>query len=87
MPTTTIRYDEDVKKQVAPLLSSMGLSINAYLNLALRQLAIQKRVPFQILSEDSVDQPVHYAWGSAPMAKKNQDGHLVFPKDWSEDDD
>lgn len=44
MPTTTIRYDEAVRDQAAPLLEKMGISLNTYLNMALHQLVVQWRV-------------------------------------------
>lgn len=40
---TTIRLDDDLKKELTKELSSMGLSINGYFNLAARQLVIQKK--------------------------------------------
>ncbi|CAM3124345.1 type II toxin-antitoxin system RelB/DinJ family antitoxin [Lactiplantibacillus plajomi] len=51
---TTVRLDDDLKKQLTKQLKSMGLSINGYFNLAARQLVIQKKVPFEVLSESDV---------------------------------
>lgn len=50
---TTIRLDDDLKKELTKELSSMGLSINGYFNLAARQLVIQKKVPFEVLAESN----------------------------------
>lgn len=50
---TTIRLDDDLKKELTKELSSMGLSINGYFNLAARQLVIQKKVPFEVLVESN----------------------------------
>lgn len=83
MPTTTIRYDESTREQATPLLDSIGLSINSYLNLALRQLVIQKRVPFTIYASASEPATVP---GASPKAKK-VDGRLVFPADWNDDNE
>lgn len=54
MSTTTIRLDDDLKKQLSEQLKSTGLSINAYFTMAAKQLIIQKRVPFEILTESAV---------------------------------
>ena len=85
MPTTTIRYDERTRAEVAPLLESMGLSINSYLNLALRQLVIQRRVPFSLYASTDCTGPTIVP-GASPKAKK-VDGRLVLPADWNDDDD
>ena len=86
MPTTTIRYDESVRDKVVPMLDQIGLSLNSYLNLALNQLAIQGRVPFEIYATRQAPVHVQIVGGSSPRAYK-KDGHLVFPADWYEDDD
>ena len=85
MPTATIRYDERVREEVAPLLDSMGLSLNAYLNLALNQLAIQGRVPFEIEGRRPAGRYVPVK-GASPRARV-VDGRLVVPADWDDDDD
>lgn len=86
MPTTTIRYDERTRDKVAPILDSIGLSLNAYLNLALRQLTIQGRVPFALYGERTSPAAARLIPGASPRAKK-VDGKLVFPANWAEDDD
>lgn len=85
MPTTTIRYDEKLRDEVSPLLESIGLSINSYLNLALRQLVIQGRVPFALYAERR-DASVKIIPNASPRARK-VDGRLVFPADWDDGDD
>lgn len=45
---TTIRIDESLKSQATDILDSIGLGLNAYLNLALRQLVNQRRIPFEL---------------------------------------
>lgn len=47
---TTIRFDRDLKEDADKELNDMGLSLTAYLNLAVKQLVIQKEVPFKIKS-------------------------------------
>lgn len=54
MAATTIRMDDDVKAQAGAMLESMGLSMNAYVNLALRQLVNQGRIPFEIVASREV---------------------------------
>lgn len=48
---TTIRLDDDLKAEMLKNLEPMGLSINGYFNMAAHQLVIQKKVPFEILTE------------------------------------
>ncbi|WP_143455779.1 damage-inducible protein J [Limosilactobacillus reuteri] len=40
-----------ILKKLAKYLEPMGLSINSYFNMAVRQLVIQKKIPFEILAE------------------------------------
>lgn len=51
---TTIRTDDAVKAQAVDILDSIGLSLNAYVNLALRQLVNQRRIPFSIVAAPEV---------------------------------
>jgi len=47
---TTVRLDEPEKTIAQGILSGMGLSLNTYLNMALHQLANQRRIPFDIVA-------------------------------------
>ena len=47
--STTLRIDEDTKREATDILNSMGISFNGYLNMALRQLINQHRIPFDIV--------------------------------------
>ena len=47
---TTIRLDDDLKAEMTKDLELMGLNINSYFNMAARQLVIQKKIPFEIIS-------------------------------------
>ena len=54
MPTapikpTTVRIEEGLKEQATEFLDSVGLSLNSYLNLAVRQLVNQRKIPFEIV--------------------------------------
>lgn len=85
MPTTTIRYDEKTRDEIMPLLESMGISLNTYMNMALHQLAIQKRIPFRIYgtSRSEADAPM---FAEIPVMKK-RNGKLIAPADWYDEDD
>ena len=50
---TTIRLDDDLKAEMLKDLEPMGISLNSYFNMAGRQLVIQKKIPFEILTEKS----------------------------------
>ena len=45
---TTVRIEEGLKEQATEFLDSVGLSLNSYLNLAVRQLVNQRKIPFEI---------------------------------------
>ena len=47
--STTLRIDDDVKREATEILDSMGISFNGYLNRAVRQLINQHRIPFDIV--------------------------------------
>ena len=53
MATATIsathRFDDDVKREATDPLDTMGISLNGYLNMAVRQLINQRRIPFDIV--------------------------------------
>ena len=48
MKPTTVRFDEGLKSQAVAILYSIGLNLNTYLTLSLRQLVNQRRVPFEL---------------------------------------
>lgn len=48
MKPTTVRFDEVLKRDATGILDSIGLSLNSYLTLALKQLVNQRRVPFDL---------------------------------------
>ena len=55
---TTVRFDKETKNSAIKILDSLGLSFNSYLNLAVKQLVNQKRVPFEIKMEQDVPNEV-----------------------------
>ena len=51
---TTVRIEEGLKEQATEFLDSVGLSLNSYLNLAVRQLVNQRKIPFEIVGRAEV---------------------------------
>ncbi|MDF7638444.1 damage-inducible protein J [Lactobacillus sp. ESL0791] len=49
--TTTVRMNANLKDELTKELNNIGLSVNAYFNLAAKQLVLQKKVPFEVLTE------------------------------------
>lgn len=49
--STTIRLDDDLKKELQKDLDVAGISMNTYFVMAAKQLVLQKRIPFEILTE------------------------------------
>lgn len=49
--STTIRLDDDLKKELQKDLDAAGISMNTYFVMAAKQLVLQKKIPFQILTE------------------------------------
>ncbi|WP_232805297.1 type II toxin-antitoxin system RelB/DinJ family antitoxin [Lactobacillus crispatus] len=52
--STTIRLDDDLKRKMQKNLDAAGLSMNAYFVMAAKQLVLQKKVPFEILTEPEI---------------------------------
>lgn len=52
--TTTVRLNTNLKKEVTKQLKNTGISLNAYFTMAAQQLVLQKRIPFEILTEARV---------------------------------
>lgn len=53
---STIRLDRELREEAEKELNEMGLTLTAYLNLAVKQLVIQKEVPFKIKSADDQEE-------------------------------
>ena len=45
---TTVRIEEGLKEQATEFLDTVGLSLNSYLNLAVRQLVNQRKIPLRL---------------------------------------
>lgn len=54
--TATLHFDETDVRAAADLLQAMGFTLDEYLHMAVRQLIIQRRVPFEVLPVE--DRPV-----------------------------
>ena len=50
----TIRLDDALKAQATDMLDSIGLRLNAYVNLAIRQLVNQRQIPFSIVAAPEI---------------------------------
>lgn len=46
---TTLRLDGNDKAEATEILKSMGVSLNGYLNMAVKQLINQRKIPFEIV--------------------------------------
>lgn len=42
------RTSEELKKQAVDILDRLGLNLTTYINMALNQLVIQERIPFEV---------------------------------------
>ena len=49
MKSTTIRMDDDLKKEASTKLEALGLNFNAFVVMATVQLVEQNRVPFDLV--------------------------------------
>lgn len=54
MIATTIRLDSDLRSQATDLLEGMGLTVNGYFQIALKQLVNQQKIPFEIVAASPV---------------------------------
>lgn len=54
MSTTTIRLDDDLKKELQKDLAAAGITMNTYFVMAAKQLVLQKRIPFEVLTEPEI---------------------------------
>ena len=79
---TTIRLDDDLKEKLTKELSATGLSINSYFNMAARQLIIQKKIPFEVLTE--TDEPTEKTRRALVAAEAKELG--IIPDDVPEFD-
>lgn len=52
---TTIYLNDDLKKELTKKLDSLGISLNTYFNITVRQFVLQNHLPFEI--SDPADIP------------------------------
>jgi len=45
-----VQVDAKVKAEATKILSELGISMSTYINMALNQLVIQKRIPFELVA-------------------------------------
>lgn len=57
---TTIRMDEDLKREANEKLEALGLNFNTFVVMATKQLVAQNRIPFDLI----VPQPQRMAGAS-----------------------
>lgn len=53
MKSTTIRMDDDLKKEAGAKLEALGLNFNTYVVMATKQLVAQNRIPFDLVVPDA----------------------------------
>ena len=53
MKSTTIRMDDDLKKEASAKLEALGLNFNTYVVMATKQLVAQNRIPFDLVVPDA----------------------------------
>ena len=49
MKSTTIRMDDDLKKEASAKLEALGLNFNTFVVMATKQLVAQNRIPFDLV--------------------------------------
>ena len=52
MKSTTIRMDDDLKKEASVKLEALGLNFNTFVVMATKQLVAQNRIPFDLVVPD-----------------------------------
>lgn len=55
---TTIRLDDDLRKELNVRLDAAGISLNIYVTMAAKQFVIQNRIPFEVLVPETAQPSV-----------------------------
>jgi DNA-damage-inducible protein J len=55
---TQIRIDEDVKREATDLLNGLGLNLSDAVNMYLRQIILQRRIPFEVKYPEYKDEVI-----------------------------
>jgi DNA-damage-inducible protein J len=80
---TQIRIDANTKKEVTELLEGWGMSLSEAVNIYLRQIILQKKIPFEISNPRYKDEVIEAMEESKriandPNVKKYTDVHEMF---------
>lgn len=91
---TTLSLDSQTKREGTVILDEMGLSLSTFMEMALRQLVRDRRLPFtpdlrRSFPKDSEGYPVFNANMNDPriMTPRVRDGAVILPEGWDDDDD
>lgn len=52
--STTIRLNDKLKKELQKDIDAAGISMNTYFMMAAKQLVLQKRIPFEVLTAPEI---------------------------------
>ena len=64
-----IRTDEKDKKEASEILSALGTNLSAVLNMTIKQIILQRRIPFDVAlpKENTIPRPVRNVAASMSM--------------------
>ncbi len=65
----TVNIDDGVKKNAQKLFGEMGLDMTTAIDLFLRTALVEKRLPFQVRTEQAYQEDVHRAYINAELDK------------------
>ena len=83
MTNRTFAIDEELNRQAADILDSIGMNMNAYVRLSLKQLVNERRVPFDLKAETDI--PNELTWRRMIEAEAKELG--LLPDDATTYDD
>lgn len=52
---STVRIDENIKKEVTPILSNLGISLSEAINMFLHQIKLNNGIPFELKLKTPVE--------------------------------
>lgn len=70
---TTIRLDDNLRKELNSRLDAAGISLNTYFTMAAKQFVIQNRIPFEVIVPEK-DQPTSQTKRAMVLAEAKQLG-------------
>ena len=65
----SVNINEDVKQNAMKLLSEMGLDMTTAIDLFLRTVMIEKRLPFEVRTEQAYREAIHKDYINAELDK------------------